>query len=259
MQPTPALTRARTLQELLGNHQNGSTRVRSSGRVAEELIPDQQQNGDEEHSGDDYFNQLSSPELVENDVSEDDDYDLDPDSDVNERPVTTPAAERVFGGADNFQTYGREQREPMTNITDTLPEAVSRSFEAMPVLEMATPIESTRQDLPQLFGLDGQTGPLQAQSEVERGVSTRTTRRVMSKIQLEILVMKREALRKEAELAKQMSFVMSALSSVTLLKQSKPRVYQGHDGDASDDGRQSSHQDHEEGYCCSSRELALQP
>ena len=44
-----------------------------------------------------------------------------------------------------------------------------------------------------------------------------TTRRVMSKVQLDILMMKREALKKDAGVAKNMSFVMSSLNSVILL------------------------------------------
>ena len=55
--------------------------------------------------------------------------------------------------------------------TDMLAEIESRSFEAIPVKEMATPIDSARRGLPQLFGLDGQTGPPQAQSEVERSIN----------------------------------------------------------------------------------------
>ena len=61
MRQSPAHTRMRTLQERLGTQQNGSTGVRSTGRHAEEVNPDQQQNGDEDNVEDDYFNELSSP------------------------------------------------------------------------------------------------------------------------------------------------------------------------------------------------------
>ena len=105
-----------------------------------------------------------------------------------------------------------------------LAEIESRSFEAKPVKEMATPIESTQRSHPQLFGLGGQTGPLQAKSEMDQSDKVATTRRVMSKIQLQILMMKRKALKKEAEVATKMSFVMSSLNSVILLKQSKPET-----------------------------------
>ena len=147
--------------------------VRSTGRRAEEVISDQQQNGDEEKAEDDYFNELSSPELVVKDDFVDNDYDLKYDSDVDKIPVTTPAAERLLGGADSFQTYMREQRESTTRSSDRLAEIETRAFDTIPIKEVATPIESTRRGLPQLFGLGGLTGPPQAQSEVERCTTER--------------------------------------------------------------------------------------
>ena len=36
--------------------------------------------------------------------------------------MTSPAAERLFGGDAGYQTYGREQRGSMANKTDTLSE-----------------------------------------------------------------------------------------------------------------------------------------
>ena len=167
MRPSPAHTRTRTLQGRLGTHQDGSTGVRSTGRHAEEVITDLRQNGDEENEEDDYFNELSSPEIIKRDDFCDNDYDLDLSEDDVERAEITPAAERLSGGADRFQIYGREQRGSATKSTDMIAEIESRSFDAKPVKEMAIPIESTRQGLPQLFGLYGQTGPPQAQSEVE--------------------------------------------------------------------------------------------
>ena len=65
MQPSPAHTRTRTLQERLGiprTYQNGSTGVRSVGRHAGELNPAaHQHDGIEEIEEDDYFNELRSP------------------------------------------------------------------------------------------------------------------------------------------------------------------------------------------------------
>ena len=145
----------RTLHDLLGNHQDGSTEVRSTGRRAEEVISDQQQNGDEEKAEDDYFNELSSPELVVKDDFVDNDYDLKYDSEVDKIPVTTPAAERLSGGADSLLTYMREQRESTTRSSDRLAEIEPRTFDTIPIKEVATPIESTRRGPPQLFGLDG--------------------------------------------------------------------------------------------------------
>ena len=52
---------------------------------------------------------------------------------------------------------------------DTLPKFTSRSSEAIPVKEMATPIDSTRRVLPQCFSLDGQTEATQAHEEMKRG------------------------------------------------------------------------------------------
>ena len=103
MQPTPAHTRARTLQGRLGTQQNGSTSVRSSGRLAEELIPDQRYNV--ENVEGDYSDELRRLETFMNEDSVDNDYDLEMGEDDDEHAVTTPAAERLFGGEDGFQTY----------------------------------------------------------------------------------------------------------------------------------------------------------
>ena len=126
MQPTLAHTRARTLQGRLGTQQNGSTSVRSSGRLAEELIPDQRHNV--ENIEGDYSDELRRLETFMNDDSVDNDYDLEMSEDDDEHAVTTPAAERLSGGEDGFQTYGREQRRSTTNTTDMLP---PRSTHAM--------------------------------------------------------------------------------------------------------------------------------
>ena len=165
-----------------------------------EVIPDQQQNGDEEKAEDDYFNELSSPELVVKDDFVDNDYDLKYDSDVDKIPVTTPAAERLSGGADSFQTYMREQRESTTRSSDRLAEIEPRTFDTIPIKEVATPIESTRRVHPMHFGLGGQTGPPQAQSEVKRCTTERelqlesVARDLLSKLRaMEITVSSMEA------------------------------------------------------------------
>ena len=162
MKPTTALTRARTLQERLGNQQNGSASVRSRGRFAEELIPDLRQNGDEDNEEDDYFNELRSPEIIKKGHLCDDDYDLEYDSDVDKVPETTPAAERLLGGADSFQNYMREQRESTTRSSDILAEIEPRPFETIPTKEMANENEPTPPVLPKIFQLNGQIGHLQA-------------------------------------------------------------------------------------------------
>ena len=63
----------------------------------------------------DYFDELRSPEIIMNDDLCINDYDLDMSNDVDELPITSPAAARLFGGDDGYQTYGREQRGSMTN------------------------------------------------------------------------------------------------------------------------------------------------
>ena len=171
MRPSPAHTRTRTLQGRLGTHQDGSSSVRSTGRHADEVIPDLRQNGDEEKFEGDYSDELKRLETFVKGEFTDNDYDLEMSEDGDERAEISPAAERLSGGADRFQIYGREQRGSATMSTDMLAEIESRSFDANPVKEMATPIESTRRGLPQLFGLDGQTGPPQAQSEVKQSTT----------------------------------------------------------------------------------------
>ena len=57
----------------------------------------------------------------------------------------------------------------MTNRTGTLSEMDSQPSEAIPVQKVASPIDSTRPILPQLFGLGGQT-EIQTQTEMERSI-----------------------------------------------------------------------------------------
>ena len=158
MRPSPAHTRTRTLQGRLGTRQDGSTSgVRSTGRHADEVITDLRQNGDEEKFEGDYSDELKRLETFVKGEFTDNDYDLEMSEDGDERAEVSPADERLYGGEDRFQIYGREQRGSATMSTEMLAEIESRSFDANPVKEMATPIESTRRGLPQLFGLDGQT------------------------------------------------------------------------------------------------------
>ena len=133
MRSSPAHTRMRTLQYPLGSHQNGSTSVRSTGRRAEELIPDQRQNVDEDNVEDDYFNELRSPEIIKKDDFCDNDYDLKYDSDVDEVPVASPSAGRQFGDDRDFQTYMREQRESTTRSSDMLAEIEPRPFDTFSI------------------------------------------------------------------------------------------------------------------------------
>ena len=119
----------------------------------------------------DYFDELRGPEIIMDDDLCDNDYDLDMSNDADEHSVTSQVAARLFGGDDGYQTYVREQRGSMTIGTDTLSEIDSRSSEAIPLKEMASPVDSTLRVLPQLVGLGGQTEPLQAQTETNRGIT----------------------------------------------------------------------------------------
>ena len=98
-------------------------------------------------------------------------YDLDMNNDADEHPSASPSATRHFRGEDGYQTYVREQLGSTSKSTDMLSEIESRLSDTIPIKKMVTPIESTRQVLPQRFGIGGQTGPLQAQSEVERSIN----------------------------------------------------------------------------------------
>ena len=169
MQPLTSRTQASTLQDRLDAYQNGSTSVRSTGRLAEELHPVHRETGDEDNLEGDYFDELRSPEIITNDGSCMNDNDLDMSDHADALHITSPAAERLFGGIGGCQTYGRDQRRSMTNRTDVFSETDSRLSEAILVQKVASPIDSTRPVPSQLFGLGGQTEPLQAQTEVKRG------------------------------------------------------------------------------------------
>ena len=69
-----------------------------------EPIPDQRLNVDEDVFESDYSGKLRRLETRNNNDFDMNDYDLEVSEDVDEHPVTTPAAERLSGGEDNFQT-----------------------------------------------------------------------------------------------------------------------------------------------------------
>ena len=56
----------------------------------------------------DYFDELRSSEIIVNDDSGINDYDLDMSNDADELPIsiTSSATSRLFGGDDGYQTYG---------------------------------------------------------------------------------------------------------------------------------------------------------
>ena len=66
--------------------------------------------------GDYYFDELRSPEISMLDDVCTNDYDLhlDISDNVDALPITSPAAERLFGSYDGYQTNGRKQRRSMT-------------------------------------------------------------------------------------------------------------------------------------------------
>ena len=167
MQPTPAHTRTRTLRERLGVDQDGSTSVRFTGRLAEERLPVHRHGGVDEDE-DDYFKGLRSPEITTNDDFCDNDYELGDDNDADKIPVTGPSAELPLGD-DSFQAFLSEQRGYPSMDPDAIRKFTSRLPETKPVKEMATPIDSTRRGLPQIFRLDGQTEATQAHGETKRG------------------------------------------------------------------------------------------
>ena len=145
--PIPAHTRARTLQDHIGAHQNGSTGVRSAGRHAEEPHPVHRHDGVEEVEENDYFNELRSPEIITNHVFCDLDYDIDADK----VPVTTsPSAERQFGGSGNKKFMACEERRSSASKIDIHGEFDARSFQAMPVDGMANENKPTPPVLPKL-------------------------------------------------------------------------------------------------------------
>ena len=74
----------------------------------------------------DYFDEQRSPEIIMTDDLCTNDYDLDMSDHVDALPITSSAAERLFGGDDGYQTYEREQRRSMKIRTDTLSEIDSR-------------------------------------------------------------------------------------------------------------------------------------
>ena len=169
MQSLTAQTRARTLRERLSTDQNGSTSVRSTGRLAGDLNPVHRPAGVKAYLEGDYFDELRTTQTNMNDDFCDNDYDLDMSDHADELPITSPAAARLFGGIGGYQIYGREQRGSMTKGTVTFSDIDSRLYEATPFKEVASPIDSTRPVLPQLFGLGGQTESTQAQTEMKRG------------------------------------------------------------------------------------------
>jgi len=82
----------------------------TTGRHADEVIPDLRQNGDEEKFEGDSSDERKRLETFVKGEFTDNDYDLEMSEDGDERAEVSPAAERLYGGSDRFQIYGREQR-----------------------------------------------------------------------------------------------------------------------------------------------------
>ena len=76
MQPSTSRTRSSTLQGRLVAYQNGSTSVRSTGQLANELHPVHRSTGEEEHLEGDYFDELRSPKIIMTDDLCTNDYDF---------------------------------------------------------------------------------------------------------------------------------------------------------------------------------------
>ena len=105
MQPSPARTRTHMLRERLGVEQDGSTRVRSTGRLAEEHNPVHRPAGVEENEEDNHPEELKSEIIIANDDLSDNYYDYDYGNNADKTPVSVGRSI----GDDGFQTYKSEQ------------------------------------------------------------------------------------------------------------------------------------------------------
>ena len=134
------------------------------GGLVEELHPVHRPAGVEANLKGDYFDELRTTQTNMNDDFCDNDYDLDMSDHADELPITSPAAARLFADiGEATRTKGS-----ITKGTDTFSEIDSRLYEVTPVKEVASPIDSTRPVLPQLFGLGGQTEPTQAKMQARQ-------------------------------------------------------------------------------------------
>ena len=111
-QPLSAQTQARTRRERLSTDQNGSTSVRSTERIAEELHPVHQPAGVEENLEGDYFDELRSPEIIMNDDLCINDYDLDMSNEADELAIIAAGGRCApFARASSTHQPGTERKD----------------------------------------------------------------------------------------------------------------------------------------------------
>ena len=156
-------TRSSTLQDRIGAHQNGSTSVRSTEKLPEELHPVHRPAGDEENFEANYLYELESKRTIASDMKELVDYAAKCMAAFSSWWSSGSAAERQFGDSGSQKLMVREERRSRTSKIDPHGEFDSRSVQPIPVKEVASQNEPTPPVLLQLFRLDWQTGHLQGE------------------------------------------------------------------------------------------------
>ena len=146
--------RSRTLQDRRGAHRNGSTCVRSTGRLDEEPHLVHWPAGVEEKIEADYLYALERKSTIASDMKELGDYAANCMGKFSSWWSSGKSAERQFGDNANKKLMAREERRLMTSKIDTHGESDSRSAQTIPVEEVAYENEPAPPILPKLFRLD---------------------------------------------------------------------------------------------------------
>ena len=150
-------TRAKTLQEHSGAHQNGSTRVRSEGQPTADLQAGEQDSAAEDDFDNNYFDELTSPDLGQPKGSSSTVFDSDQEDASALSPRPSSPAERLFGDGQQPQEMMRDSKGQMADAIKTHVTLEDPSPRMTPAQNKPSVIKPTRHAPVKNFAEYGQT------------------------------------------------------------------------------------------------------
>jgi len=184
--------------------------------------PEQRPPEKEEVSDNDYFDELESPNPYLSDIIGSGDADLGPLIATPRFPSSDSPAERVFGEERPDDGKMRDRLHDRADEADAFDDLFGNKSRTPPTESNSIKIEATTNESLEDFGEFGQTEHRQAvmaeqAKEYEKELCYNNENR---KLHIQLMTMKRDAMKESAEQAKNISFLTSALAKV--VKQAKP-------------------------------------
>ena len=178
--------------------------------------PEQRPPEKEEVSDNDYFDELESPNPYLSDIIGSGDADLGPSIATPRFPSSDSPAERVFGEERPDDGKMRDRLHDRADEADAFDDLFGNKSRTPPTESNSIKIEATTNESLEDFGEFGQTEHRQAEmaaqaKEYEKELCYNNENR---KLHIQLMTMKRDAMKESAEQAKNISFLTSALAKV---------------------------------------------